>query len=130
MVRAKAITEMADHDPLWRHPFFPKQCNLLQSQLAEMSRVSPNRYTRYPLSPGGCAKYPLLCRSDVIALSSNLTDDAGTNSCAIDALGDVNGDFLRQLISTEFINIPRISFLSIPGAAHHNVNAGFLRDPQ
>src|SRR5262245_18367663 len=45
MVRAKAITEMADHDPLWRHPFFPKQCNLLQSQLAEMSRVSPNRYT-------------------------------------------------------------------------------------
>src|SRR5262245_32422475 len=130
MVRAKAIPEMADHDPLWRHAFFPKQCNLFQSQLAEMRRVSPNRYAGQPLSPGGCSKHALLCRSDVIALSSNLTDDTGTNSCAIDTLGDVSGDLLRQLISTEFIYIPRISFLSIPGAAHHNVNADFLRDPQ
>jgi len=42
MVRAKAVSEMTDHNAFGRYTFFLEQSNLLQGQFAEMGRMRPD----------------------------------------------------------------------------------------
>src|SRR6266550_1464091 len=109
---------MADRNAIGPYVFFPEQRDLFHRELAEVCGVRHHACAGPALRTRRRAKYAFLGRRNVLALSPDLTDDAGPDIGTVGATHNVGDDQICKIVGIALMNKRRIYALAVPAGTH------------
>src|SRR5262249_21971046 len=126
--KVMTISEVANHDPVWRNAFFAQQSDLFESQLAEVGSVGGYCHAGQALRPRRCTKHALLAWSYEFSFRADLSDETGAHISAINADCQLFDNSISEGVRVELTHELRVHLFAVPGGSHYHVNTGSFGD--